>query len=100
MSGGKALWNYIKQYDPIILSAPSREKSSKEGKRGWIDQEIGPDQKVIFKRAKEKHHYSDKNKILIDDKPETIDSWNNAGGIGILYNNTPDTIKQLKKLGL
>jgi len=100
MSGGKALWNYIKQYDPIILSAPSREKSSEEGKRGWIDQEIGPDQKVIFKRAKEKHHYSDKNKILIDDKPETIDSWNNAGGIGILYNNTPDTIKQLKKLGL
>jgi hypothetical protein len=41
-----------------------------------------------------------KNKILIDDKPETIDNWNNAGGIGILYKNTPDTLKQLKTLGL
>ena len=45
-------------------------------------------------------NYSSKNKILIDDKPETIDNWNNAGGIGILYKNTPDTLKQLKKLGL
>ena len=100
MPGGKQLWDHIQQYKPDILSAPSYKQSSKEGKRKWVDDNISPSQSVIFKPAKEKHEYAGENKILIDDKPETIDSWNAAGGIGILYKNTPDTLKQLKKLGL
>jgi hypothetical protein len=100
MPGGKQLWNHIEKYNPDILSAPSYKQSSKEGKRKWIDNNISPSQTVIFKPAKEKHEYAGENKILIDDRKDTIDRWNNAGGIGILHTNTPDTLKQLKKLGL
>ncbi len=36
MPDGKQLWDYIKKYNPILLSAPSREESSKLGKRVWV----------------------------------------------------------------
>ena len=100
MPGGKQLWNYIKHYHPILLTAPSPKESSKKGKREWIDREINSEQHVIFEKAKKKHLHSGKNKILIDDREDTIDSWNKAGGIGILYINTKDVIAKLKKLGL
>ena len=50
--------------------------------------------------AKNKKDFAAPNNILIDDKPSTIDSWNAAGGIGILHTSAANTISQLKKLGL
>jgi hypothetical protein len=31
---------------------------------------------------------------------QTINEWNNAGGVGIFHTSAADTISQLKKLGL
>ena len=36
MKDGKQLWDYIKKYEPIILSAPSRNNESRLGKRLWM----------------------------------------------------------------
>ena len=38
--------------------------------------------------------------ILVDDRADTIDRWNAAGGTGILYTSAGQTINTLKKLGL
>ena len=56
--------------------------------------------KLYFKPAKFKAEYAGKNRILIDDRQDTIDRWNANGGIGILHTSTANTIKQLQKLGL
>ena len=40
------------------------------------------------------------NNRLIDDLENTINEWNDKGGIGILHTSAADTIKQLKDLGL
>jgi 5'(3')-deoxyribonucleotidase len=99
MPDGQTLWNYIKGYNPYILTAPSRDPGSRQGKTEWATRLDGM-KKLYFKPAKFKSEYSDKNRILIDDRQDTIDSWNAAGGIGILHTSTANTIQQLEKLGL
>jgi hypothetical protein len=99
MPDGKQLWDYIRKYNPILLSAPSREESSKLGKRVWVKREL-PGVKLILKYASQKQEYASPTSILIDDRQKNIDQWEAAGGIGILHTSTPDTIKQLQQLGL
>jgi len=99
MPKGKQLWNYIKQYNPKLLSAPSKEESSKTGKQMWVDEHL-PGVELILKAANQKQQFSGKNQILIDDRVDNIEQWKSKGGIGILHTSASDTIKQLKELGL
>ena len=97
--GGKELWNYIKQYNPYILTAPSLDPESREAKRDWV-QRLSGMKNIYFRPAKFKSDFSGKNRILIDDREDTINRWNEAGGIGILHTSAKDTINQLQDLGL
>ena len=97
MPDGHTLWKYINKYNPILLSAPSKEESSKIGKRVWKKNNL-PDTKLILTPARFKQKYSGENKILIDDREDNIQQWKDKGGIGILHTSAADTIEQLKKL--
>jgi len=99
MPDGKQLWNYIKKYKPNILSAPSRDKSSKIGKQMWVEINI-PGFNLILTPANLKQEYASPNSVLIDDRADNIQRWKDAGGIGILHSSSEDTIKQLEKLGI
>lgn len=103
MDDAKELWNYIKKYNPTILSSTgtSDPKGTRDQKCRWISKHFGLDVKVItVDDAKKKKQYAKENYILIDDKEKALDPWKDAGGIGILHTSTSNTIKQLKKLGL
>lgn len=99
MPEGKKLWGYISKYNPILLSAPSRDYSSRYGKKLWVQENL-PGVKLILADRSNKMDYSGKNKILIDDRKDTINEWNSKGGIGILFVSTEQTINDLKILGL
>ena len=99
MPDGQKLWDYIKQYKPNLLSAPSREESSRIGKHVWVKNKI-PGTKLILRYAKQKKELATPTSILIDDRIENINDWESAGGIGILHTSTANTISQLKKLKL
>ena len=99
MPDGHTLWKYINKYNPILLSAPSKEESSKIGKRLWVKRNL-PNAKLILRPASQKQQFSGENKILIDDRVDNIEQWKSKGGIGILHTSASDTIKQLKELGL
>ena len=99
MPGGKVLWDYIKQYKPTLLTAPSYHNSSTEGKTAWVEDHI-PGTPIIFKQAKQKSDLAGPNKILIDDREDTIINWKSKNGIGILYRNTEQAINELKQLGI
>jgi len=96
---GHTLWDYITKHNPTLLSAPSREESSRIGKRVWKKNNL-PDVKMILTPARFKQKYSKENHILIDDRVDNIEQWRSKGGIGILHTSAADTIKQLKDLGL
>ena len=99
MPDGKQLWNYIKPYNPDLLSAPSRDESSKIGKFVWVKRNV-PGTKLILRQAERKQEFATPNSILIDDREDNIQRWKEAGGIGIHHTSAADTIQQLKDLGL
>ena len=99
MPDGQKLWDYLKPFDPVLLSAPSREQSSRIGKHVWVKQKI-PGTKLILRYASQKQELANPESILIDDRQVNIDQWEAAGGIGILHTSTDNTISQLQKLGL
>jgi len=99
MPGGQQLWDYIKPYNPTLLSSPSFDNSSRMGKSLWVKDHI-PGTPLIFRQAKKKSEFAGPNKILIDDREDTIMNWKAKNGIGILYKNTDQVINDLKQLGI
>ena len=111
---GKKLWDYVLEYEPVILSSPSRHPDSSKGKFIWCKRELGIDQdeytrspknsrwdvdsKIILCSSKSMFAKRYSNSILIDDTPKKINGWVESGGIGILHKNTEDTIKQLNDI--
>ena len=107
MDGAKKLVNFASKYDYELLTAPSAKKQSRIGKILWVRNHtkdlFGTTPFINFKRAKEKHEVKPsltKSDILVDDRDDTIQRWNAAGGTGILYTSANQVINDLKKLGL
>jgi len=109
--GIRDLWNYITSIGPKVymltagVSGKSDSTTSEEGKRSWVEKHLDPKpQDVIMCPAAEKHKYALNDdgsaNILIDDKGSTIESWNNAGGFGILHHpgKSANTIKKLNDI--
>jgi hypothetical protein len=87
MPKGKELWSQIKQYDPVILTGvPRGSSSATEQKIRWCQRELGPNVKVITCATKDKPNYCLHGSILIDDRTDNLNAWNDKGGYFILYN--------------
>lgn len=102
MPDGQRLWNFIKKYDPYILTTPMRNKASEEGKLIWVEYNLGiPRGRVHF--SHNKHEFAkdgDNPNILIDDfLKKNVTPYNEAGGIGIYHTSADSSIEELKKLG-
>lgn len=116
MKDGRELWDYIKRYDPIILSSPSKNPECFTGKAIWVKQNLQIDQDPVtdpadftkdtrFILANHKHEYVgpaknllNKQPVLIDDFSRKLEKWTKAGGIGILHNDSTDTIRVLEEM--
>jgi len=101
MPGGEQLWNFIKPYQPHLLTSPSRNDNSRLGKNLWVKNNLNPKPKVIFAYSKDKQTKANPQSILIDDKGSNIKEWAAANGIAIRCKdgNVVPVIKQLKDLG-
>jgi len=107
MSDAKQLVDYITPHGFEMLTAPSIKKQSYIGKMLWIKNHVGSlfsfKPYINFKKAKDKHNVKSNltpNDILIDDRADTIDRWNAAGGTGVHHTSASSTINKLKKLGV
>jgi len=97
MPDGRRLWEGIKGRNPTVLSAPSRDPSSKVGKNRWVDENLGTDVAVILDKHKER--YANPGDILIDDRMKNIKKWESAGGVGILHTGAGSTLRKLREIG-
>lgn len=103
MPDASKLWNYVKKYDPIVLSSTGYTHRAEEEKRAWVKKHFGDKAAkaaLFVRQSKEKSKYADDRSVLIDDRSKSIDPWVAAGGIGIIHTSAAKTIHQLKALGL
>ena len=101
MPQGKKLWDFIKPYQPDLLTSPSRDNSSRLGKNLWVKNNLSPKPRTIFAYSADKQRFASENRILIDDKKSNINEWNAQGGIAIRCKDGDVTsvINELKELG-
>ena len=101
MPQGKALWDFIKPYQPHLLTSPSRNDTSRLGKNLWSRNNLDPKPKVIFAYSADKQRYANDKSILIDDKKSNINEWKAAGGIAFRVKNGDigPALAGLKELG-
>jgi len=102
MPGGKELWNYIKQFQPEILSAPMGPNSIL-GKEDWCAREIGSDVKVNTADDKTMYGRGDGKRqgLLIDDREKYRKQFEAGGGATVAHEpgNAGPSISQLKEFG-
>lgn len=109
--GLTSLWPFLNStgHTVNLLTAPISARkgalmTAGEGKIIWAEHNLSPSPSdIIVTPARQKPEYANINgipNILIDDKASTIDSWNAAGGIGILHipENSTRTITILKEI--
>ena len=97
----QTLWNAIKKYHPIILTATMANKHIAIGKQKWCMKNldnINKSQIFPVEHSKDKQLYAAKNTILIDDLEKNIKQFKNAGGKAILFKNNKQTIEELNKI--
>lgn len=101
-------WNFIKKYNPHILTAyPSTwdDPHAVHGKKLWNRKYLRvPEGRMHIVSRKSKKIYAidketGKPNLLIDDYEKNINEWTAAGGIAIHHTNAFSTIIQLKNLG-
>lgn len=96
MPGGKELWGYIKQFDPIILTTPGGNlESCKKQKNKWVNQKLG---RIPVKFSNNKSKFATSNSILIDDMSYNTEPFEEAGGYAILYRNVDETLDELNNI--
>jgi len=96
------LWNFVKQFNPQILTAAGNpEYNADQQKHRWVAEHFGSDVVVhVVRRSADKAQFATPGAILIDDKRKSIDPWEAAGGIGVHHVSAANSIAQLKQLGL
>ena len=94
----------------ILSAVPELSKANKEltgkqffdapidGKKEWLDKNVGPIKIIWSKSGRDKAIYATPNTVLVDDKPENIRAFEKAGGIGILMDTPQNAVNKLKDL--
>jgi len=100
MPDGWDLWCAIRHLRPAILSGLPRGKWASPQKRVWCARELGPRVPVYTCFAPEKPTYSRPGAVLIDDSANVRAGWERHGGIFVHHTSTPETLVQLRDLGL
>jgi len=99
-SGGQKLWDYIKEYNPIILSRPV-DLQSVIGKKKWVKDNLGlagDDVQIRYDKSSYAN-YKGKIGILIDDFQSNTSKFEEADGLVVLYQDSNQAITELKDLG-
>jgi 5'(3')-deoxyribonucleotidase len=105
MPGAKLMVLFAFQHAPhsvgICSAASRRIPQSPTQKHQWCNREIPwmpASNVVIVNRKRDKCNYVGKGNVLVDDYKLNIDRWQDAGGVGILFQNVLQTMEELQTI--
>ena len=101
--GALELVNFVSELDvPVEILTSSGglkyHQEVKEQKIAWLIQHNIPFTPHVVPGRKHKKEYAGEGIVLIDDTHDVIESFNKAGGIGILHKQLGETVEKLKSL--
>lgn len=83
--------SFSTRFDVSFLTALPRQSTmptAKDDKTQWLSKYF-PGMRINFGPfSRDKQNWCNEFDILIDDKPENIDQWNEKGGLGVLHKGT------------
>jgi len=101
MEGAYEFFNYLEQFNPIILTACPRSnyQAAAIQKRQWVRKNLSQDIMILpilggKNKAMFIHQEGD---ILIDDMAKNCNSWTEHGGYAIMHTDFENTKNQLEK---
>lgn len=103
LDGARDFYDAVKgSGETYFLTSPGLSSGCFGGKAHWITQFLPEQGKFALARltvTKNKHFLARPNRILIDDTPEKIEKWVEAGGIGILHKGDySETLARLQQI--
>lgn len=99
IEGCMALWEATRDLEPIFLTGAPSSRVFQEQKREWVARVFGPEYTVHVVPRRRKRDFAAPHRILIDDTPDNIAAWVEAGGQGILHRHDhASTIAALRRL--
>ena len=107
MPSAKKLWNFLKPYEPSIMSAYTpNEPNSAGGKEDWLKKNVEKLSRgrinLVMRADKQKFARDGRTQapnILIDDHIKNVREWESKGGIAIHHTSVERTLTKLGKLG-
>ena len=103
MPGMEKLIKHVDQtahhWEILTASGEINREVVVKDKLKWIKKHVGPNVIVTATiKGRDKAVFARPNHVLIDDRKDNIEAWEQAGGIGVLHTDADNTINQLKKL--
>lgn len=83
---------------PVEILSHATDAEAEAGKLTWLKNNKITHKPNLVRNREDKAKFANAESILIDDRPDTIQQFNSAGGIGILHTNATDTINKLKEI--
>jgi hypothetical protein len=97
MSDAQRLFEAVRHLEPTILTVLPLGKWAAPQKEQWAAEHF-PGVPIITTMARQKHLHMDPGDVLVDDRLNHHQLWEDAGGVFIHHKNADDSIGQLAKI--
>ena len=94
MSDARLLFDAVAHLDPIILTGLPLGNWAAPQKVRWAEEHF-PGTHIITCMARDKYRHMTGADVLVDDRADHRDKWENAGGTFIHHKNARDSLRQL-----
>ncbi len=97
MADARELFEAVEHLKPTILTGLPLGRWATPQKERWAAEHF-PGVPIITTMARQKHLHMDPGDVLVDDRENHRQLWEDAGGIFIHHRNARDTIRQLAEI--
>ena len=97
MPDAQQLFQAVKHLQPTILTGLPLGKWAAPQKERWAAAHF-PGVPIITTMARQKHLHMEKGDVLVDDRENHRQLWEDAGGIFVHHRNAEDTLRQLAEI--